>query len=136
MRPSDHKANAAALFLRGDTVRQAARKHEEGDSLALPALYVDGATVFVYAADGILCVSVDLDDLDTNDSPFDVYGGDCVPMRLCVGDTVVYRAGPDGEQYGPQDRPLWSRRKAWNRNCLSWKAICASSGKRSIPNTT
>jgi hypothetical protein len=108
MRDADHTANAAVLFLRGDAVRKAKKKIADGDYPSLPALVIGGATVFVYARDGILCVSVDLDDWDWTDSPFDAYdviGNDArMPMRLSVGDSVVFTAGADGEHYGPISR--------------------------------
>lgn len=68
MRDSDRKANAAALFARGDTVAKANAKKRNGEPLSLPCTDVGGALVFTYAENGILCM----------------------PLRISVGDTTVY----------------------------------------------
>ena len=67
------------------------------DQGGLPALRIGDVLVFVYSDHGVLRVSVDLDDVDRETSPFEVYGRDeCVPMVISVQGLPVYRAGPPG----------------------------------------
>jgi hypothetical protein len=58
---------------------------------------VGGATIFAYACDGVLCVSVDLDGVEACNPVWAMYGPPddrLVPVRISVQETEVFRAGP------------------------------------------
>lgn len=72
--PAERAVNLAAEFL-------PARAEED---LSLPAVRIGSVLVFAYIKDGLLRVSVDLDDA----GDMEVNGG--VPMRICVGGETVF----------------------------------------------
>jgi hypothetical protein len=76
--PAERAVNLAAEFL-------PARAEE---SMSLPAVRIGSVLVFAYIKDGLLRVSVDLDDADD----MEVNGE--VPMRICVGGDTVFKTGP------------------------------------------
>jgi hypothetical protein len=89
----DSAANAAVTFLPGIAPEAA---DAAGGPESLPAVRIGDVLVFVYAKDGVLRVSVDLDDSNPEKSPFYRYGvrEDLVPMRICVqGETVFEASG-------------------------------------------
>lgn len=97
---ADLAANAAAAFDPGaDPARRA-----DGDHSLYPAVVIGGAMVFAYAEDGVLTVSVDLDDALSGESPvWAAYGPGrdrLVPVRVSVQGTEVFRAVP-GEGPAP-----------------------------------
>jgi hypothetical protein len=70
----------------------------DGGGEELPAIRIGGARVFAYLKGGVLRVSVDLDEVDglTGD-------GECVPVKICVGDFVVFETDAAGvETVGPR----------------------------------
>jgi hypothetical protein len=93
MRDTDHAANQTAGFL-PVTGR---------DPASLPAIRIAGALVFAYVADGILRVSVDLDEAGPENEDaraLDHYGDGLVPVLITVQGSPVYRARP-GASAGP-----------------------------------
>jgi hypothetical protein len=70
----------------------------DGGGKTLPAIRIGEALVLAYLKDGVLRVSVDLYEADglTGD-------GECVPMKICVGDFVVFETDAAGvETVGPR----------------------------------
>jgi hypothetical protein len=63
----------------------------DGGAEELPAIRIGGALVFAYLKGGVLRVSVDLDEAEplTGD-------GECVPLKICVQDSVVFEANGSG----------------------------------------
>ena len=89
MRDTDRTANDAAEFL------AASRNDPDLDTDALPAIRVAGVLVFVYVDDGMLRVSVDLDDVgpeNTDADVLDLYNVWQVPMVITVQGEPVFRA--------------------------------------------
>lgn len=102
--PADLAANATAAF---DPGTDPARS-EDGDHSLYPAVTIGGAIVFAYAENGVLTVSVDLDDaLLRGESPvwaaYGPPGGRLVPVRVIVQGTEVFRA-VQGEEPIPAGR--------------------------------
>jgi hypothetical protein len=79
----------------------------DDDTWCPPAVRIGDVLVFAYLRQGILQVSVDLDDVDPATSPFAVYGAQrCVPMRLEVhGQTVFSAFQPGGHRHHPARGP-------------------------------
>lgn len=76
---------------REPVTNQAARFLPQAGEDSRPCIEVGGAVVFAYVRDGVLVVSVDVDTASA--AVFDVYGADrCVPVRVNVGDSVVFEA--------------------------------------------
>ena len=70
-------------------------------------LEVAGANVLVYVKDGVLHVSLDLDDVDEAlQSP-----NGCVPICITVGDEVVHAVDGEGTDWGDIPPEQWDRPK-------------------------
>lgn len=91
---ADQAANEAVAFDPGIDPQ----RRKEGDNSLYPNITIGGAMVFVYVADGVLNVSVDLDDALAGKSPvWATYGSSedrLVPVRISVQGTEVFRATP------------------------------------------
>jgi hypothetical protein len=92
--PADQTANAAAVFDPGGNPARL----ETGDHSLYPNITIGGAIVSVYAKDGVLHVSVDLDDALPAESPvWAAYEQDddrLVPVRITVQGTEVFGEFP------------------------------------------
>jgi hypothetical protein len=91
--PPDSQANAAATFIPAT---------DEGTGP--PAISIAGALVFAYVENGILRVSIDLDEAGDPAGPFALYGNgpadrDCIPVHITCQGTDVFRAGPEQAEY-------------------------------------
>jgi hypothetical protein len=99
--PADMAANAAAVFDPGSDPQ----RERDGDLDLYPNITIDGAIGFMYAAHGVLTLSVDLDEALSGDSPvWAAYGPEgerCIPVRVIVGGRDVFWAGPAS---GPEGR--------------------------------
>jgi hypothetical protein len=96
---ADRAANAAATF---DPGSDPARR-EDGSHDLYPNITIDGAMVFAYAENGVLTVSVDLDEALSAESPvWTAYGParDQIPLRITVQGIDVFRAEPDAPDVG------------------------------------
>jgi hypothetical protein len=92
--PADRAANAAAAY---DPGADPARL-EDGDHSLYPNITISGARIYAYAEDGVLTVSVDLDDALTGKPPaWAAYGpaDRLVPVRITVQGHEVFRATPE-----------------------------------------
>jgi hypothetical protein len=96
MRESDRLTNETAKF----SPCELSPSPDDPDTCSYPAVRIGDVTVFVYSDDGVVCVTVDLDET-SDDSPFAIFptpGLDVAcPVEICVGGTVVFRSGPEGE---------------------------------------
>lgn len=93
MRDSDDRANRAAKFY-------PAGMDSDGETRTLPCIEIAGAQVYAYAEDGILRVSVHLEDADSQLLDFYSEGpaDGLVPVVVSVGEgDPVYAALPGRE---------------------------------------
>jgi hypothetical protein len=105
--PADRAANAAAAY---DPGADPARL-DDGDHSLYPSITISGARIYAYAEDGVLTVSVDLDDALTGKPPaWAAYGpaDRLVPVRITVQGHEVFSATPE-------DRPATSPTDAEDR---------------------
>jgi hypothetical protein len=83
MTEKERAANLAAEFM---------PMNPDPETGSLPAVKVAGCLVFAYVKDGLLRVSVDLDDAS------EYWPGECTPMRLSVQGNPVFEADEDGNE--------------------------------------
>lgn len=77
---------------------------DEHENASYAYVGIGGAVVFTYVKDGVLHVSLHLEDVEEPlRGPTDE---DCVPIEINVGGTVVFAADATGRETHPP-RPAW-----------------------------